>query len=154
MAKDKDSTSFNHHKYKRRILHSPHTFPILLKIYHGYRPSQIAEQLGISPQLINYYTDNLIDLNLIEKLGDRHGLVWKLTSRGLFILKQKLRGSVNHPTTNNNNNDTAIPVRLHNITFSFNIISIDGNLKTSLEAHKQWRAKMLRQIPKLHVRDY
>ena len=36
-------------------------FPILLRIYHGYRPSQIAEQLGISPQLINYYTDNLID---------------------------------------------------------------------------------------------
>ena len=100
-----------------------------MKIYHGYKPSQIAEQLGISPQLINYYTDNLIDLKLIEKLGDRHGLVWKLTSRGLFILKEKLSRSVNHPTTNNNNNDTAIPVRLHNITFSFKIISIDGNLR-------------------------
>ena len=34
---------------------------------------------------------------------------------------------VNHPTTNNSNNNTAIPVRLHNITFSFNIISIDGH---------------------------
>ena len=129
MVKDKDSTSFNRHKYKRRTLHSPHTFPVLLKIYHGYRPSQIAKQLGISPQLINYYTDNLIDLKLIEKLGDRHGLVWKLTPRGLFILKEKLSRSVNHSTTTNNNNDTVIPVRLHNVTFSFNIISIDGNLR-------------------------
>jgi DNA-binding MarR family transcriptional regulator len=126
MAKDKDSTSFNHHKYKRRILHSPHTFHILLRIYYGYRPSQIAEQLGISPQLINYYTNNLIDLNLIEKLGDRHGLVWKLTSRGLFILKQKLSRSVNCPSSHSSSAN-IIPIRMHNLTFSFDIISMDKN---------------------------
>jgi DNA-binding CsgD family transcriptional regulator len=36
------------------------TLIILLGIDSGYRPSQIAEQLGISPQLVNYYTEILL----------------------------------------------------------------------------------------------
>ena len=45
----------------------------------------------------------------------------------IIHFKTKAQRECDHPTTNNNNNDTAIPVRLHNVTFSFNIISIDGN---------------------------
>jgi predicted transcriptional regulator len=63
----------------RAILKSPYTSSILSGIDNGYRPSQIAEQLGISPQLINYYTDNLIFLKLIEKIGDKRGLFGDLT---------------------------------------------------------------------------
>jgi predicted transcriptional regulator len=65
MVKGKDSVSFARDKSK--ILNSRYTFHILLNIYHGHRPSQIANKLGVSAQLINYYTDNLIDLKLIEK---------------------------------------------------------------------------------------
>jgi hypothetical protein len=41
----------------RSILNLEYTLHILSGIDRGYRPSQIAGQLGISPQLINYYTD-------------------------------------------------------------------------------------------------
>jgi hypothetical protein len=142
MVKYKGSTSSNLHKNKRKILYSPHTFPILLKIFHGYRPSQIAEQLRISPQLVNYYTDNLIELKLIEKLGGRLGLEWKLTSQGLFILKEKLRGSVNNNNNNNNDDDdnalysisniqtrTTIPIRLHNTSFGFKLVRMSENIR-------------------------
>jgi predicted transcriptional regulator len=71
--------AFNSSKYSLRILS---------KIYYGCRPSQIARQLGISVQNVNYYTSNLIDLKLIEKVIDRSGIAWKVTERGLFILKQ------------------------------------------------------------------
>ena len=91
MVKGKDSVSFPSGKSK--ILHSRYTFPILLNIYHGYRPSQIANKLGVSARSINYYTDNLIDLKLIEKVGDRQGLVWKLTPQGDgFFLQRTYTG--------------------------------------------------------------
>jgi hypothetical protein len=128
MVKDKDSVSFTSGKSK--ILHSRYTFPILLNIYHGYRPSQIANKLGISAQLINYYTDNLIDLKIIEKVGDRQGLVWKLTPQGVFILKEKLSRSVNYlnyPSSPSSSSSNIIPIRMHNLTFSFDIISMDKN---------------------------
>jgi len=145
MAKDTDSKSFTRHKYKRRILHSPHAFPILLRIYHGYRPSQIAEHLGISSQLINYYTYNLIDLKLIEKLVDRHGLVWKLTPQVAFILKEKLSRSVNSSPHNNIN---SIPIRIHNLTFSFDILSMDQNLRLRWKPINNGVSKCFIQYPK------
>ena len=45
---------------------------------------QNAEKQWKSPQLVNYYTDNLIDLKLIDKLGDRRGLAWKFRHKGFF----------------------------------------------------------------------
>src|SRR6187200_3267640 len=125
MVKGKDTVSFTRDKSK--ILNSRYTFPILLNIYHGYRPSQIANKLGVSAQLINYYTDNLIDLKLIEKVGNRQGLVWKLTSQGIFILKEKHSRSVNYLNCPSSANANIIPIRLHNLTFSFDIISMDKN---------------------------
>ena len=72
---------------------------ILSKIYHNYRPSEIAKQLGMSNQNINYYTSNLTDLKLIRKDGDKSGIVWKVTERGLFILKQFIIQSVDYQTS-------------------------------------------------------
>jgi|SRR5215217_2283539 DNA-binding MarR family transcriptional regulator len=108
----------------RSILKSQYILSILSGIDNGYRPSQIAKQLQISAQLINYHIDNLIAINLIEKAGGRHGLVWKLTPRGIFILKQFLSRSVN--TYQNVN---LIPTRLHNLTFGFEILSFDENVR-------------------------
>jgi hypothetical protein len=130
MVKDKGYAR-DKSKTKISILHSRYTFPILSNIYHGYRPSQIANKLGISAQLIKYYTDNLIDLKLIEKVGNRQGLVWRLTAQGVFILKEKLSRSVNslnYPLPPSSYTST-IPIRMHNLTFSFDIISMDKNLR-------------------------
>jgi len=106
---------------------SNYSLRIITKIHYGYRTSQIAKQLGISTQNVHYYTRNLIALELIEKLGDRKGISWKVTERGLFILKQLLRGSVNSYNNQNNSNslfyDAKIPVRLHNVSFAFKIMS-------------------------------
>ncbi|MGH9983303.1 MAG: hypothetical protein ACRD8W_05030 [Nitrososphaeraceae archaeon] len=114
------------HKTKH-LLTSKYGLRILARIYSGYRPSQIAEHLHISAQNVNYYTNILTDLNLIEKLGDRRGINWKVTERGLFILKQFLRGSVNSHNSKNNPNsmfyDAKVPVRLHNVSFAFKINS-------------------------------
>jgi hypothetical protein len=120
-------------KDNRRIQHlltSKYGLRILARIYSGYRPSQIAEQLHISVQNVNYYTTILTDLNFIEKLGGRKGISWKVTERGLFILKQFIRWSVN--SSNNHNDllyDAKIPVRLHDVTFSFKVNSSFEHLK-------------------------
>jgi predicted transcriptional regulator len=102
-----------------------------LNIYHGCRPSKIANKLGVSAQLINYYTDNLIDLKLIEKVGNRQGLVWRLTPKGVFILKEKLSRSVNYlnylSSSSSSSSANNIPIRMHNLTFSFDVISMDKN---------------------------
>ena len=34
---------------------------ILSKLYQGYRPSQIAPQLGVTPQGIYYHTEKMIE---------------------------------------------------------------------------------------------
>jgi predicted transcriptional regulator len=78
-------------KRKRRIrtvLDDSKNRLVLSKIYFGFRPAEIARQLGMSAQNIKYYTSNLMDLNLINKEGDKSGITWKVTERGLFILKQ------------------------------------------------------------------
>ncbi|MGH9985909.1 MAG: hypothetical protein ACRD8W_18365 [Nitrososphaeraceae archaeon] len=108
----------------KHILTSRYGLRILAKIYSGYKPSLIAEQINISAQNVNYYTTILTDLSLIEKVGDRKGINWKVTERGIFILKQFLRGSVNSNNNNQNNlnslfYDSKIPVRLHNVSFAF-----------------------------------
>jgi hypothetical protein len=119
------------HSYKNiSILKSEYNLPILSGINSGYRPSQIAEQLGISPQLVNYYTENLIATNLIEKIGGRYGLAWKLTPRGIFILKQFLSRSLNSSPINTN----LVPTRLYNLTFSFDIFSFDENIRLRWKA--------------------
>lgn len=98
---------------------------ILSKIYSGYRPSDIAKQLGMSVQNVKYYTDNLMDLRLISKEGDKSGITWKVTERGLFILKQFIIQSVDSHTSFASyiHNKTRIPVRLNDICFAFKINS-------------------------------
>lgn len=121
-------------KYNRRIKavldDSKHRL-ILSKIYNGYRPSEIAKQLGMSPQNINYYTGNLMDLNLIIKEGNKSGIAWKVTQRGLFVLKQFIIQSLDYQTspTSYIHNKTRIPIRLHDISFAFKISSSLDDLR-------------------------
>jgi hypothetical protein len=129
------------YKDKRRIrtvLNDSKYRLILSKIYYGYRPSEISKQLGMSVQNMNYYTDNLIDLKLISKEGDKSGITWKVTERGLFILKQFITQSVDYQTSPASyiHNKTRMPVRLNDICFAFKI-------NTSLE-HLRIRWKALR----------
>lgn len=105
---------------------------ILTKICSGYRPFQIAKQLGISGQNVNYYTTILTDLRLIEKRSDISGISWRVTEKGLFILKQFIRGSVNSYNKNIPNSlfyDAKVPVRFHNVSFAFKINSSLDHLK-------------------------
>jgi hypothetical protein len=64
---------------------------------------------------------------LIER-STEYGLEWKLTNLGLFILKEFLSRSVNN---SNNNTSTiqhnTIPIRMHNVTFRFDILSSIDN---------------------------
>lgn len=116
------------HKNLKSVLKAPYTLTILLRIYEGYRPSQIAKFLHTTEQALHYHTNRLIEAKLIQK-STGYGLVWKLTLEGLFILKDLLSRSVNSSHNNNSQYNNSIPVRLHNVSFSFNIISIDGNLR-------------------------
>jgi predicted transcriptional regulator len=105
------------------ILNSSFTFPILSKIYNGYRPAQIAAQLGTSSQAVKYYTDKMINAGLIRKeKGDR--IKWVIEQKGLLVLKQKVTGSVNS-FTNIQTKPVArvIPTRLDNLSFKFKIQS-------------------------------
>ena len=118
----------NNNKFKS-VLKSPYTLRILLKIYNGYRPSQIAKSFDMSQQNLYYYTNQLIEAKLIER-STEYGLEWKLTNLGLFILKEILSRSVN----NSNNTLTiqqhnTIPIRMHNVTFSFDILSAIENIR-------------------------
>ena len=123
-------------KDKRRIktvLNDSKYRLILSKIYYGYRPSEIAKQLGISVQNMNYYTDNLMDLKLISKEGDKSGITWKVTERGLFILKQFITQSVETSPASYIHNKTRIPVRLNDICFAFKISSSLEDLRIQWE---------------------
>jgi DNA-binding MarR family transcriptional regulator len=108
------------HKIKH-IFDHPFTFLILSKIFNGYRPVQIAEQLHVTPQDINYHTERMISFGLISKYIDenenRSGILWRLTEKGIFILKQKLTWSVN-PFSNS---PRGISVRLENVSIAFKI---------------------------------
>jgi DNA-binding transcriptional ArsR family regulator len=108
----------------RGVANSPYTLRILSGIYTGYRPSQIAKQLGISPQSLNYHMDKITDLGLIERAGNRERIGWGLTDRGLFILKESLSRSVKC----GNNIPGDIPVRIHSYTVEFKIKSIPEKL--------------------------
>jgi hypothetical protein len=104
----------------QNIFNSSFTLPILSKLFNGYRPAQIADQLGITPQAVNYHTDNMIDAGLIRKdKGNRTR--WVIEDKGLFILKQKLTGSVNH--FNIHQTARPIPTRLDNLAFEFKVQS-------------------------------
>jgi hypothetical protein len=102
------------------IFNSHFTLAILSKLYQGYRPSQIAAQLGVTPQDIYYHINRMIDACLIYK-DKSNGIRWKLTQKGLFILKQKLTGTVN--SFNNYQTVRIIPTRLDNLSFAFKILS-------------------------------
>jgi hypothetical protein len=110
------------------IFNSSFIFPILSKLYNGYRPAQIAAQLGITPQAVKYHTDRMIDAGLIRKdKGDR--IKWVIEQKGLFILKQKATGSVK---SFNNYQTRLIPTRLDNLSFEFkilNLLTADPNLE-------------------------
>ena len=107
----------------KNIFNSSFTFPILSKLFNGYRPAQIAAQLGITPQAVNYHTDNMIDAGLIRKdKGNR--IRWVIEEKGLFILKQKATGSVNYLNSYQTRPVARfIPTRLDNISFVFKILS-------------------------------
>jgi predicted transcriptional regulator len=126
-------------KHKRRIkaVFADSKYRLILsKIHSGSRPSEIAKQLGMSSQNIKYYTSNLMNLGLISKESDKSGLTWSVTERGIFILKQFIIQSVDYQTSTASfiHNRTRIPVRLHNISFSFEIISSLDNLRVRWEA--------------------
>ena len=110
-------------KKNKNILNSSFTLSILSKLFSGYRPAQIADQLGVTPQAVKYHTDNIIVAGLIRKdKGNR--IRWVIEEKGLFILKQKATGSAN----SFNNYQTKpvsriIPTRLDNIAFKFKILS-------------------------------
>jgi DNA-binding MarR family transcriptional regulator len=116
------------HKNFKTILKAPYTLTILLRIYEGYRPSQIAKFLHTTEQALHYHINQLITVKLIEK-STENGIIWKLTPKGLLILKELLSRSVNSSHNNNSRYNNSIPVRLHNVSFSFNIMSINGNLR-------------------------
>jgi hypothetical protein len=118
----------NNNKFKN-VLKSAYTLHILWNIYKGYRPSQIAESLDISQQNLYYYTNQLIEAKLIEKLSTEYGLEWKLTNLGQFILKGFLSRSVNSSSNNTSTiqQHNAILIRMHNVTFSFDILSAINN---------------------------
>jgi hypothetical protein len=112
----------------KNIFNSSFTFPILSKLFSGYRPAQIAAQLGVSPQAVNYHTDNMVDAGLIRK-DKNNGIRWVVEEKGLFVLKQKATGSVN---SFNIYQTRPIPIRLDNLSFEFKILSpipINPNLK-------------------------
>jgi hypothetical protein len=115
----------------KTLLKSPYTLCILWKIYKGHRPSQIAKSFYMSHQNLYYYTNQLIEAKLIERSSTEYGLEWKLTNLGQLILKEFLSRSVN-----NNNDNTltiqqhnTIPIRMHNVTFSFDILSAIENIR-------------------------
>jgi len=120
----------------RTVLNDSKYRLILSKIYYGYRPSEIAKQLGMSVQNMNYYTGNLRDLRLISKEGDKSGIAWKVTEKGLFILKQFIIQSVDYRTSSASyiHNKTRIPVRLNDICFAFKISSSLDDLRIRWEA--------------------
>src|SRR5688500_9280715 len=102
------------------ILNSSFTFSILSKLYNGYRPAQIAAQHDITPQAVKYHTDKMISAGLIRKVkGSKIG--WILEHKGLFILKQKVTGSVNSFTNYQTPVARVIPTRLDNLSFKFKI---------------------------------
>jgi predicted transcriptional regulator len=72
------------------IFNSHFTLAILSKLYQDYRPSQIAAQLGVTPQDIHYHTGRMVDADLIYK-DTSNGIKWELTQKGLFILKAYFR---------------------------------------------------------------
>ena len=120
------------------ILNSSFTFLILSKLYNGYRPSQIAGQLKITSQAVNYHTNKMIRAGLIRKVkGSRIG--WVIEQKGLFKLKQKVTGSVSSFTNYQTKPVTRIiPTRLDNLSFKFKIrgpIPPDDHLRWSEMNH-------------------
>jgi DNA-binding MarR family transcriptional regulator len=101
------------------IFNSHFTLAILSKLYQGYRPSQIAAQLKVTPQDIHYHINRMVNADLIYK-DTSDGIKWKLTEKGRFILKQNLTGTVN---SFNNYQIRIIPTRLDNLSFAFKILS-------------------------------
>jgi DNA-binding MarR family transcriptional regulator len=102
------------------IFNSHFTLLILSKLHQNYIPSQIADQLRVTPQAIHYYTDRMVDVGLIYKDASNGIIKWRLTEKGKLILKQKLTGSVN---PFNNYQTRHIPIRLDNLAFEFKILS-------------------------------
>lgn len=68
--------------------------------------------------------DKLNSCDLIEKIGNRQGISWRLTEKGNFILKESMRGSVNVSQRSNQIREsfsTKFPIRLHQVAFAFKI---------------------------------
>jgi hypothetical protein len=112
----------------KRVLESPYTLRLLWKIYNGYRPSQIAKSFDMSQQNLYYYTNQLIEAKLIER-STEYGLEWKLTNLGLFVLKENLSRGVNNNNTLTIEQHNILPIRMHNVTFSFDILSAMENIR-------------------------
>jgi hypothetical protein len=120
-------------KKTKNIFNHRFTFRILAKLKAGFRPSQIAEPLGTSPQDIHYHTERMIEASLIYK-DKSNGIKWKLTEKGEFVLKQKSTGSVNSFNIYQTKPVARlIPTRLDNLSFKFKIQS-----PIPPEDHLQW----------------
>lgn len=122
----------NSPKKIKSILEHRFTFPILVKILNGHIPAQIAEQLHVTAQNINYHTERMIDCGLISKYIEENkngsGILWRVTDKGLFILKQKLTWSA----TPFKNNPKGVPIRLENVSIGFKIY---GNIHDNERFH-------------------
>jgi hypothetical protein len=131
----KMSPSEKHNRKIRTVLDDSKHRLVLSKIYSGFRPAEIAKQLRMSPQSIKYNTDKLLDLGLISKKGDKSGIVWRVTERGSFILKQFIIQSLDYQTSPSSyiHNKNRIPVRINDICFAFKINSSLEDLKIQWE---------------------
>lgn len=90
---------------------------ILWLIETGHNPSLIAKKLGMSDQNMHYHTEKLRKAGLITKQNDGNGILWMLTQTGRFLLSESFTGSVN----GSKGVHGRIPVRIHNVSYKFNI---------------------------------
>lgn len=110
-------------KQVQKYFSSDFTLTILSLIGQGLRPYQIAKKHGRTQQAINHHTRKLRELGFIVKEGDRNGLIWKVTDRGLLLLKESHRPSVNGSVSGSTtpSRPSYAAVRLHDVAFAFPI---------------------------------
>jgi DNA-binding MarR family transcriptional regulator len=120
---NKFSGTRNRTRGKGRYTSDPYfILRLLVWIASSKRPSQIANKMGMTPQALNPYIKKLKESGLIIKSGNRKGIGFSLTSKGKFLLKNLLRPYVGAPPGG------IVPMRLHNIQFSFQIQHIPAGL--------------------------
>lgn len=140
----------------KKIFSSPFMLPLLQSLRLGERPTAIAKSMGQSPQVINYHIQEMASVGLISK--DNRNKTWRLTEKGEFVLKQKIRQSVGMATLG------PVVARMDNLAYSFQIksmpdrlfkwiemrndigrcsISEDGNTLDIIKSPKEWASVLI-----------